>query len=121
VNPVVLQIASGNAFFIGMGLTVIAFALRLWLNGRVWVSLLTVGWLVGISLVILSATPMSWWLYGLWFAFCVAVRMAFIVRTSFQLKPTTGSTLHLIRVFGVFRGNPSFRWMLAPGFSIIAP
>jgi hypothetical protein len=38
VNPVVLQIASGNAFFIGLGLTVIAFALRLWLNSRVSIS-----------------------------------------------------------------------------------
>jgi acyl-CoA thioesterase-1 len=89
VNPVVLQIASGNAFFIGMGLTVIAFALRLWLNGRIWASLLTVGWLVGISLVILSATPMSFWLYGLWFALCVAVRVTFIVRASFQTKAST--------------------------------
>jgi acyl-CoA thioesterase I len=89
VNPVVLQIASGNAFFIGMGLTVIAFALRLWLNGRAWAVLLTVGWLVGISLVVLSATPMSFWLYGLWFVLCVAVRMAFHARTSFQLKAST--------------------------------
>ena len=89
MNPVVLQIASGNAFFIGIGLTVIAFALRLWLNSRIWASLLTVGWLVGISLVILSATPMSFWLYGLWFALCVAVRIAFIVRASFQTKAST--------------------------------
>jgi acyl-CoA thioesterase I len=89
VNPVVLQIANGNAFFIGMGLTVVAFALRLWLNSRVAISLLTVGWLIGISLVILSSTPMSYWLYGLWLAFCVAVRIIFIIRMSFQLKAST--------------------------------
>ena len=89
MNPVVLQIASGNAFFIGMGLTVVAFALRLWLSGRVWVFLLTAGWLLGISLVILSATPMSFWLYGLWLGLCVGVRIAFIVRTSFQSKAST--------------------------------
>lgn len=89
VNPIVLQIANGNAFFIGMSLTVMAFALRLWLGGRIWVSLLTVGWLVGISLVILSATPMSFWLYGLWFGFCVGVRITFIVRTSFHIKAST--------------------------------
>jgi len=65
MNLIVVQLASGNAFFIGIGLTVIAFALRLWLNGRVW-CLLTISWLVGISLVVLSATPMSFWLYGLW-------------------------------------------------------
>ncbi|MGO8837082.1 MAG: SGNH/GDSL hydrolase family protein [Limisphaerales bacterium] len=89
MNPVVLQIASGNAFFIGMGLTIVTFALRLWLGSRVWVSVLTVGWLVGISLVVLSATPMSFWLYGLWFALCVAVRVAFNGRVSFQLKAST--------------------------------
>src|SRR5208337_440588 len=86
MNPVVLQLASGNAFFIGMGLTVAGFALRLWLNGRVAILLLTAAWLTGISLVILSATPMSYWLYGLWFGLCVAARVAFIRRTSFQLK-----------------------------------
>jgi acyl-CoA thioesterase-1 len=86
VNPVVLQIASGNAFFIGIGLTVIAFVLRLWRSSRVWVSALTVGWLVGISLVVLSATPMSFWLYGLWFALCAAVRIAFYVRTPFKWR-----------------------------------
>jgi acyl-CoA thioesterase-1 len=89
MNPVVIQFANGNAFFIGIGLTVIAFALRLWLNGRVWVSLLTVGWLVGISLVILSATPMSFWLYGLWLGLCVMVWVAFVVQITFQLRAST--------------------------------
>lgn len=51
MNPVVLQIAGGNAFFIGIGMTVVAFALRLWLSRRVWVSLLIIAWLVGISLL----------------------------------------------------------------------
>jgi acyl-CoA thioesterase-1 len=89
VNPVVLQIASGNAFFIGMGLTVVASILRLWLDSRLWVSVLTIAGLVGISLVVLSATPMSYWLYGLWLALCVAVLIAFHVRTSFQLRAAT--------------------------------
>lgn len=89
MNPVVLQIANGNAFFIGMGLTIVAFALRLWVSSRIWVSLLTIGWLVGISLVILSATPMAFWLYGLWLGLCVVVQIAFIVRTTFQLRAST--------------------------------
>jgi acyl-CoA thioesterase-1 len=86
VNPVVLQIASGNAFFIGMGMTVVAFALRLWLKSRLWVSALTIAGLVGMSLVVFSATPMSYWLYGFWFAFCLAVLIAFDVRTSSHLR-----------------------------------
>lgn len=86
MNPVVLQIASGNAFFIGMGMTVVAFVLHLWLSRRFWVSVLTVGWLLGIALVVLSATPMSLWLYGLWFGLCIVVRVAFNVRTSFPWR-----------------------------------
>lgn len=31
MNPIVIQIANGNAFFIGIGMTVFAFVLRLWL------------------------------------------------------------------------------------------
>jgi len=82
VNPVVLQIASGNAFFIGMTLTVIAFVLRLWLSHRIAVVLLMAGWLAGLSLVIVSANPMSWWLYGFWLAFAAGVRVLFIRGTA---------------------------------------
>lgn len=111
MNPVVIQIANGNAFFIGMGITIVAFALRLWLSGRIWVSLLTVGWLAGISLVVLSATPMSFWLYSLWFAFCIAVRISFHVRTSFQLRAS------IVMVFAFFSlslciTELPYRWVL---------
>ena len=86
MNPVVLQIANGNAFFIGIGMTVAAFVLRLWLAGRILVSLITITWLVGISLVILSATPLSYCLYGLWFLLCIAARISSNGRTPFKLK-----------------------------------
>jgi acyl-CoA thioesterase-1 len=93
VYPVVLQIANGNAFFIGMGLTVVTFGLRLWLGGRVWVSLLTVGRLVGICLVLLSATPMSWWLYGLWLVLCIGAQITIAVRASFTSRTLAVLTL----------------------------
>jgi len=86
MNPFVLQIANGNIFFTGMGMTVIAFAFRLWLNDRVSISLLTITWLVGISFVILSATPLSFWLYGLWFVLCIAVRIISNIRLPSRLK-----------------------------------
>jgi acyl-CoA thioesterase I len=86
MNPVVVQLANGNAFFIGIGMTVIAFAFRLWVNKRFWVMLLTVIWLLGISLVVLSAAPIPYWLYGVWFGLCVAARIVFNRRISFRSK-----------------------------------
>lgn len=86
MNPVVVQLANGNAFFIGIGMTVIAFTSRLWVNKRFWVMLLTVIWLLGISLVVLSAAPVSYWAYGIWLGFCIATRIAFNLRISSRSK-----------------------------------
>lgn len=86
MNPVVVQLANGNAFFIGIGMTVLAFTLRLWLNNRPARILLTAVWLLGISLVILSATPIPYWLYGIWFGLCIATRIAFNAHTSPKIK-----------------------------------
>lgn len=63
-----------------------AFALRLWVNKRFWVILLTVLWLLGISLVVLSAAPVSCWLYGFWFGLCIATRVALNSHTSSRRK-----------------------------------
>ena len=82
MNPVVIEIANGSAFFIGIGMTVTAFVLRLWWNNRFAIILLTILWLVGISLVVLSATPISLWLYGCWFGLCIAARATFNLRIS---------------------------------------
>lgn len=86
MNPIVVQLANGNAFFIGVALTVVAFGLRLRLKARLPVMVLMVAWLVGISLVVLSATPISFWFYGGWFVLCIAARVSFNVRISLQSK-----------------------------------
>jgi acyl-CoA thioesterase I len=86
MNPVVVQLANGNAFFIGVGMTVFAFVLRIWLKNRWEVVCLTVAWLLGISLVVLSAAPISYWWYGTWFILCVATRVVSSGRTSLRLK-----------------------------------
>jgi acyl-CoA thioesterase-1 len=86
MNPVVVQIANGNAFFIGIGMTVLAFALRLWLSGRFEVILLTALWLIGISLVILSATPLPLGYYFCWFGLCIWARLAFSKQSSPKSK-----------------------------------
>jgi acyl-CoA thioesterase I len=89
MNPVVFQIANGNVFFIGIGITVAAFALRLWLNNRSAIVLLTLTWLLGMSLVVISATPIPIWLYGIWFGLCILTRIAFFIQTSAKSKSLT--------------------------------
>jgi acyl-CoA thioesterase-1 len=86
MNPVVVQIANGNAFFIGMGMTVVAFALHLGVKDRRGVVCLTIGWLFGISLVVLSTAPISYWLYVIWFALCIATRVVSTARISAKIK-----------------------------------
>jgi acyl-CoA thioesterase-1 len=75
MNPIVVLIANGDMFFIGVGTTVVAFILRLWLYNRYAVILLMAAWLVGISLVILSAAPLHPSLYAFWFALCIGARL----------------------------------------------
>lgn len=86
MNPVVVQLANGNAFFIGIGMTVIAFTLRFWLKQRFQAILLTVLWLLGISLVILSAAPIPLGFYAVWFGLCIATRLAINKRSSSKLS-----------------------------------
>jgi lysophospholipase L1-like esterase len=71
MNPLILQFANGNVFFIGLGMVVLSFVICLRRNGRLVKSLVTIGWLLGILFVILSATPLPLWIYGVWLAFCV--------------------------------------------------
>jgi acyl-CoA thioesterase-1 len=66
MNPVVVQLANGNMFFIGVGMTVVAFALYTWARSRRQIFLLNICGLLGIGLVIISATPISILLYIFW-------------------------------------------------------
>jgi acyl-CoA thioesterase-1 len=97
VNPVVLQFANGNAFFVGMGMVVAALLLRLSLNGRFAGLALRIGYSTGIGLVIFSATPLSLWLYALWFGVCVvAAIVIFNARCSLRRKMALFGTTALI-------------------------
>jgi lysophospholipase L1-like esterase len=87
MNPVALQIANGNSFFIGMGMVAVALALRLWLKGRISALALRITYIAGIVFVFFSATPISSWVYGLWFSLCVAAALVtFNVRSSLRHK-----------------------------------
>ncbi len=71
MNPILLHLANGNAFFIGLGLVSLATAGCFQQNRRALKSLLTCLWVVGIVLVVLSATPLSFWVYGAWLGLCL--------------------------------------------------
>jgi len=87
VNPIVLQLANGNLFFVGLVMIVAALFLRLWFEGRILSLILRIGYIVGIVFVIFSATPQPIWFYCLWFGLCVAAALAvFSKELTFQRK-----------------------------------
>jgi acyl-CoA thioesterase-1 len=87
MNPIVLQLANGNLFFVGLVMIVAALFLRLWFEGRILGLFLRIGYIAGIVFVIFSATPLPIWLYYLWFGLCVAAALAvFSDKFSFQRK-----------------------------------
>lgn len=94
MNPIVVLIADGNMFFIGVGTTVAAFILRLWSKNRCVVVLLTIAWLLGISLVVLSAAPLHPLLFVLWFALCIATRL--------KIRNASKSKVIITAVFAFF-------------------
>ena len=87
MNPIVLQLANGNSFFVGLVMIVAALFLRLWFEGRILGLVLRIGYIAGIVFVIFSATPLPIWFYCLWFGLCVAAALAvFSKKLSFQRK-----------------------------------
>ena len=87
MNPIVLQLANGNSFFVGLVMIVAALFLRLWFEGRILGLVLRITFISGIVFVIFSATPLFLWLYCLWFGLCVAAALVvFSNKFSFQRK-----------------------------------
>jgi len=87
MNPIVLQFANGNLFFVGLVMMVACLFLRLWYKSRIFGLVLRIGYIAGIVLVIFSATPLSIWLYFLWFGLCVTTALVvFSSKFSFQSK-----------------------------------
>jgi hypothetical protein len=58
MNPIVLQLANGNLFFIGLVMIVAALFLRLWFEGRILGLVLRISYIAGVVFVIFSATPL---------------------------------------------------------------
>jgi len=87
MNPIVLQLANGDSFFVGLVMIVAALFLRFRFEGRILGLVLRIGYITGIVFVFFSATPLSIWLYCLWFGLCLAAALAvFSNKVSFQRK-----------------------------------
>jgi acyl-CoA thioesterase-1 len=83
MSPFLLQFANGNMFFIGLGMVVVASVLRLLLKGWFVGLVLRIAYVIGVLLVLLSATPLSEWYYGVWLGLCIITGLVvFAGRTS---------------------------------------
>ena len=72
MNPFILLFADGTMFFVGMLLTAVAVGLAQWLTEQGWRRVSAIGSRIGILLVIVSATPVPIWVYGVWLSLCVS-------------------------------------------------
>ena len=94
MNPIVLQLANGNLFFVGLVMIVAVLFLRLRLEGRLTGLVLRISYIAGIVFVVFSATPLSIWLYCLWFGLCVtAALVVFSNKFSIQSKMLASFTV----------------------------
>ncbi len=66
MNPFILSFADGTTFFVGLALVLMAEALLFRFRNRVSRPIFTVVAIVGIILVIISATPIPIWAYAVW-------------------------------------------------------
>lgn len=72
MNPVVLLLADGNAFFFGMLAAVVCLIARWWLTNSIALAMARIIGIVGVAFVLASSTPFPVWVYCLWLALWVA-------------------------------------------------
>ena len=66
MNPIVLSFADGTTFFVGLALVLVAETLLIRYRNRIARPVVTVLALVGMILVVISATPLPIWAYLIW-------------------------------------------------------
>lgn len=66
MHPLVLSFTDGTTFFVGLALTLVAEILLVGFRKRVAGGVLSVFAIVGIILVLISATPLPIWAYSIW-------------------------------------------------------
>lgn len=68
-----LQVANGNAFFIGLAVVALASKCRFLTEKKIWRLGARVSAVIGATVMIASATPLALWIYLLWLTlFCFA-------------------------------------------------
>ena len=132
MNAVALYFASGQTFFWGIVVLLALSAARLCLRKPPFRPALRVAAIVAILLVGLSATPLPYWLYGLWAAPALAIALDPLPpRTSRRLRRLgISAALIVMSIFALIvecpyhvmsrRGTPFARSLIVIGDSITA-
>jgi len=87
MNPIILLLADGDAFFIGMALVLLGVGARLWVRRKLLLALLRIIGLVGAVLVIASSTPFPVWAYCVWLLLWLAIFVLPVARTKSVVTP----------------------------------
>lgn len=66
MNPIVVLLVNGDAFFIGMGMAIIGLLTRAWMRSRAALTIMRIIGVIGAFLVVASSTPFPIWVYCLW-------------------------------------------------------
>jgi len=90
MNPVILNFADGTTFFLGLVLVLMAEGMLFCIRNRIARPILTILAIVGIMLVISSATPLPIWLYAIW----TVPAIAGLVLSSFAALPRRHCVLY---------------------------
>lgn len=93
MNPIVTHIASGQAFFTGVFLIILAALLSL-RQQRMARRAMVLCFLVGVIVVAISSTPLPWWSYG----FAGIVTLAWLV-TLFRKRSQRGTVYAMVAVW----------------------
>ncbi len=72
MNPFILRFSDGTTFFVGLVTVLLAVVMRRCFRSRFIRPILNVAAIVGIILVILSATPIPAWAYAAWVTTAIA-------------------------------------------------
>lgn len=72
MNPLLMKIADGTSFFVGMTVVMAAVLAQVWLKQRLFRALLSIAIFAGVLLVILSSTPLPISEYVVWLLLLVA-------------------------------------------------
>jgi acyl-CoA thioesterase-1 len=70
-NFITMQVANGNAFFVGLIVVTVAALCSLATERRVWKVWTRISAVIGATFIVVSATPLSIWVYILWFVLFV--------------------------------------------------